>query len=51
VDGERVDAQAIFLEQAAKPKKTDVDAKPIVLKTNTKAVAAEEREEKIGQPA
>ena len=51
VDGERIDAQAIFLEQAAKPKKTDVDAKPIVLKTNTKAVGTEEREEKIGQPA
>ena len=29
IDGERVDAQAIFLEQASKPKKPDVDAKPV----------------------
>jgi polyphosphate kinase len=50
-DGERVDAQAIFLEQASKPKKPAVDAKPVVMKTNTKVTEAKERGEKIGQPA
>jgi polyphosphate kinase len=51
IDGERFDAQAIFLEQAAKPKKPDVDAKPVVLKTPAKAIDTKKREEKIGQPA
>ena len=36
IDGERVDAQAIFLEQAAKPKKPDLDATPVPLKSITK---------------
>jgi polyphosphate kinase len=49
-DGERIDAQAIFLEQASKPRKPDVDAKPVVLKTTTKAMETKHRDEKIGQP-
>src|SRR5580693_2262481 len=49
-DGERIDAQAIFLEQASKPRKPDVDAKPVVLKTTTKAIETKHRDEKIGQP-
>jgi polyphosphate kinase len=51
MDGERIDAQAIFLEQASKPKKPDVDAKPVALKASTKATDAKPRDEKIGQPA
>jgi polyphosphate kinase len=56
IDGERVDAQAISLEQARKRKKPDVDAKPLVVKTSTSAVKGKEpraigAEQKIGQPA
>ena len=51
IDGERVDAQAIFLEQAAKPKKPDLDSKPVVLKTSSKGLDTKQREEKVGQPA
>jgi polyphosphate kinase len=51
-NGERVDAQAYFLEQAQKRKKPAVDAKPLVVKTN----AAKKRktatdDQKMGQPA
>jgi polyphosphate kinase len=51
VGSEEVDAQSLFLEQASKPRKPDVDAKPVVLKTNTKAIESRQRDEKIGQPA
>jgi len=50
IDGECVDAQAIFLEEASKPKKTDVDTKPLVLKMTAK-IDTKQRDEKIGQPA
>src|SRR5208337_4386320 len=49
VDGEHLDAQAIFLDQASKPRKPEVDAKPIVPKSIFKESDAEHREEKIGQ--
>src|ERR1700736_913193 len=51
IDGERVDAQAIFLEQASKPKKPDVAAKPVLLKTPAKSIDSKQRDEKVGQPA
>ena len=51
IDGDRVDAQALFLEQASKPKKPDVDSKPVVLKTPIKAIESKQREDEIGQPA
>lgn len=50
VDGEHLDAQALFLDQASKPRKPEVDAKPIVPKSNSKAIDPKPREEKIGQP-
>jgi polyphosphate kinase len=50
VHGEQVDAQAIFLEQASRPRKPEVDAKPIIPKSNTKAIDPKQREERIGQP-
>ncbi|HEY2123499.1 MAG TPA: polyphosphate kinase 1 [Chthoniobacterales bacterium] len=50
VDGEHLDAQAAFLDQASKPRKPEVDAKPIVPKSNSKAIDPKPREEKIGQP-
>jgi polyphosphate kinase len=51
IDGERIDAQAIFLERASKPKKTDVDAKPVIFKTGAKTTESRQRGEKVGQPA
>jgi polyphosphate kinase len=51
IDGDRIDAQAIFLEQASRPKKPDVDAKPVLLKTPAKPIDSKQRDEKIGQPA
>ena len=51
VEGDRVDAQAIFLEQASKPKKAEIDEKPVLVKTTTKVTEAKHREKKVGQPA
>jgi len=51
IEGDRVDAQAIFLEQASKPKKTDVDTQPVLVKAVTKATETKHRDEKVGQPA
>jgi polyphosphate kinase len=51
-NGERVDAQAYFLEQAQKRKKPAVDAKPLVVKTNAaKKRKAATDDQKMGQPA
>jgi len=50
VDGEFLDAQAVFLDQASKPRKPEVDAKPIVPKSNSKVIYPEQREEKIAEP-
>jgi hypothetical protein len=52
VDGERVDAQATFLEQGRKRRKPDVDVKPVVVKTNKSPVKTKEPSVvKVGQPA
>ena len=51
VEGDRVDAQAIFLEQASKPKKAEIDEKPVLVKTTTKVTEAKRREKKVDQPA
>src|SRR3984893_17794618 len=49
-EGERVDAQGLFLDNAFK-KKPDVDSKPLVVKTKTKAKESRRRDERVGQPA
>ncbi len=50
IEGDRVDAQALFLDQASKPRKHEVDSKPVVPKSANKALDPKPREEKIGQP-
>jgi polyphosphate kinase len=50
IEGNRVDAQAIFLEQASKPKKAEVDEKPVLVKTTTKVAEAKHRGKKVDQP-
>jgi polyphosphate kinase len=50
IEGNRVDAQAIFLEQASKPKKAEVDEKPVLVKTTTKVTEAKHRGKKVDQP-
>jgi polyphosphate kinase len=49
IEGEQVDAQSYFLEQALKRKKPNVDAKPLLVKSATKD--SKKRPEKVGQPA
>jgi polyphosphate kinase len=49
-EGERIDAQAIFLEQASRPRKPEVDAKPAAPIPKIPAVDLKQREEKIAQP-
>jgi polyphosphate kinase len=51
IEGERVDAQAIFLEQALKLKRLAVDAKPVFLKTSAMPLESKHGGEKISQPA
>jgi hypothetical protein len=51
IEGERIDAQAIFLEQALKLKRLDVDSKPVLLKTTTMPSESKHGGEKISQPA
>jgi polyphosphate kinase len=51
IEGEWIDAQAIFLEQASKRKKPDVDKKPAVLRASSKVMDSKIRGEKVGQPA
>ena len=50
-DGERVDAQAFFLEQTCPRKKPDVDKRPLTVKTKAKNSRAIERDRKVDQPA
>jgi polyphosphate kinase len=50
LEGERVDVQALFLEQR-KRKKPDVDMRSLVAKTKTNSNKAKQREQKVGQPA
>jgi polyphosphate kinase len=51
LEGERVDAQASFLEQASKRKKPDVNVRSLVVKTKTNSGKAKQHEPKVGQPA
>ena len=51
LEGERVDAQALFREQARKWKQPEVVVKSLVVKTNAKTKEAIQREQKVGQPA
>jgi polyphosphate kinase len=52
LEGERVDAQALFREQAQKPKQPEEVVKPLVLvKPYTMSKDAIPREQKVGQPA
>ena len=51
IEGEQVDAQSLFLEQALKRKKPNVDAKPLLVKTSATAKDSRKRQEKVGQPA
>jgi polyphosphate kinase len=48
VNGDRIDSQGLFLENALR-KKPDVDSKPLVIKTKMKE--SSRRDEKVGQPA
>jgi hypothetical protein len=46
MEGERIDAQALFLEQATKRKRVEIDAKPVIVK----GPAKKETPAGIGQP-
>jgi polyphosphate kinase len=50
IEGERIDAQAIFLEQASKPRKPELDAKPAAPIPKIPAVDLKQGKEKIAQP-
>ena len=50
LEGERVDAQALFREQARKWKQPEVVVKSLVIKTNATIKEAIQREQKVGQP-
>jgi polyphosphate kinase len=50
VDGERVDAQALFREQARQRKKPNLDVRSLVIKTKTNTKKSIQ-DEKVGQPA
>jgi polyphosphate kinase len=50
-DGERMDAQAFFLEQTCPRKKPDVDKRPLTVKTKAKGGRTIERDRKVDQPA
>ena len=51
VQGERVDVQALFREQARQRKKPTVDVRSLVIKTKTKTGKELQQEQKLGQPA
>ena len=51
VEGEQVDAQAFFREQARQRKKPSVDVRSLVIKSKTKNGKPAPRDPKIGQPA
>ena len=51
VDGEQVDAQALFREQARQRKKPNLDVRSLVIKTKTNANKSIQDEQKVGQPA
>ena len=51
LEADRVDAQALFLEQARKWKKPDVNVRSLVVKTKTNGSKAMPHEQKVGQQA
>jgi hypothetical protein len=51
VQGERVDVQALFREQARQRKKPTVDVRSLVIKTKIKTGKELQQEQKLGQPA
>jgi polyphosphate kinase len=51
VEGERVDAQALFREQARQRKRPMVDVRALVIKTKTNSSKPAQQDQKIGQPA
>jgi polyphosphate kinase len=51
LEAERVDAQALFLEEARTRKKPDVNVRSLVVKAKTNGSKAMQREQKVGQPA
>ena len=51
VEGERIDAQALFREQARQRKKPSVDVRSLIIKTKTNTGKAAQQEPKVGQPA
>jgi polyphosphate kinase len=51
IEGERVDAQALFREQARQRKKPNIDVRSLVIKTKTNSGKATQQEQKVGQPA
>jgi polyphosphate kinase len=50
-EGERVDVQALFREQARQRKKPSVDVRSLVIKTKTKTGKSAQHDQKVGQPA
>jgi len=50
IEGERIDAQAIFLERASKPRKPELDAKPAAPIPSIPPLDLKQREEKLAQP-
>jgi polyphosphate kinase len=50
-EGERVDAQALFREQARQHKKPNVDVRSLVIKSKTNSGKAKQHEQNVGQPA
>jgi polyphosphate kinase len=50
-EGDRVDAQALFREQARQRKKPNVDVRSLIIKTKTNTNKAAQQEPKVGQPA
>lgn len=51
VEGDQVDAQALFREQARQRKKPTVDVRSLVIKTKTNSNKPTQQEQKVGQPA
>jgi polyphosphate kinase len=49
--GERVDAQALFREEARQRKKPTVDVRSLVIKTKTNPGQPTQQDKKVGQPA
>jgi polyphosphate kinase len=51
VEGDRVDAQAVFREQARQQKKPNIDVRSLVMKTSPNGGKATQQEQTVGQPA